>query len=71
MTENFKPVYLCSYYSISEDNTTLYMHNPFQMVGMCVDEAGYQRIVLLQTDDYYKSLTICPDLMGVNIVIVK
>lgn len=71
MTENFKPVYLCSFYSVSEDNTTLYMHNPFQIVGMCIDEVGYQQIVSLQTDDYYKKLTICPDLMGVNIVIVK
>jgi hypothetical protein len=56
---------------VSEDNTTLYMHNPFQIVGMCIDEVGYQQIVSLQTDDYYKKLTICPDLMGVNIVIVK
>ena len=71
MIENFKPVYLCSFYSVSEDNTTLYMHNPFQIVGMCKDNTGYQQIVDLQTSDYYKALTICPDLMGVNIVIVK
>jgi hypothetical protein len=71
MIENFKPVYLCSYYSISDDNTTLYMHKPFEMVGMCKDNIGYQSIVDTQTNDYYKNLTICPDLMNVNLVIIK
>ena len=69
MGENLKPVYLCLFYSV--DNTTLYMHKPFEMVGMCRDNTGYQSIVDVQTNDYYKNLTICPDLMNVDLVIIK
>ena len=71
MANLLKPVYRCSSFQLSPDNTTLYIHNPFEVVGFCTDQAGFDAIVAEQENDYFKQLTICPELMGLTIVYVR
>jgi hypothetical protein len=71
MANELKPVYRCSYFELSPDNTTLYIHNPFEIVGFCTDQAGLDAIIANQGDDYFKRLTICPEMMEITTIIVR